>query len=127
MANEANYSEFPTLPANWSRAVWSTKTDQWNNHVLVNESDPFKWSGRQDPPAVGAKVHCYMNKLGSGTVLAYFVEYGWLGVLVQLDKNPAWRRKQLNGNNPPAHLFGIDLEPREPVPTMESAAKAILD
>jgi len=26
-----------------------------------------------------------------------------------------------------AHLFGIDLEPRAPVPTMESAARKVLD
>jgi hypothetical protein len=119
MSRKANYSEFQTLPSSWTRAVWS-------GDKIENESDPFKWSGRADPPVIGARVHAYMNKLGSGTVRAYFVEYGWLGVLVQLDKNPAWRRKQLQGN-PPAHLFGIDLEKREPAPTMESAARAVMD
>ena len=53
-----------------------------------------------------------MNKLGKGTVLGYFAEYGWLGVLVALDKNPKWRRDQLNGN-PPAHLYGLDLDKRK--------------
>jgi len=110
MTTKANYQEFKTLPA-WTRAVWSGE-DKNGDRKVVNEADPFKWSGRDDPPAIGDKVRAYMNDLGHGTVIGYFVEYGWFGVLVQLEKNPLWRRKQCGGKNPPAHLFGIDLEPR---------------
>lgn len=104
MSKKANYSEFKELPA-WTRPAWK-------NGKVANDGDPFKWSGVADPPAIGAKVKAYMNNLGKGTVVGYFVEYGWFGALVQLDKPPAWRTKQLDGKNPPAHLFGIDLEPR---------------
>ena len=105
MSREANYHEFNTVPA-WTRPQWN------GDGEVLNETDPYKWSGSNDPPAIGARIKCSMNKLGAGTVIGYFAEYGWLGVLVQLDKNPKWRREQLKGN-PPAHLFGIDLEPRK--------------
>jgi len=116
MSKEANYSEFFELPANWTRAIWATKDE--NGRQLQNDADPFKWSGRADPPKIGAKVTCYMNGIGAATVLKYFVEYGWLGVICEVKKNPAWRKKQGNGHNPPAHLFGLDLEKREPAPTL---------
>jgi hypothetical protein len=100
------YQELDALPA-WTRAQWEAK------EKLLNEADPFKWSGPDlDPPAIGAKVKTYVNDVGPGTVIKYFVQHGWLGVLVQLDAPPAWYTKQ-NKGNPPAHLFGIDLEPRK--------------
>lgn len=105
MMKKANYHVLPTLPA-WTRP-------QWEDGKVVNDADPYKWSGSKEPPAIGARVKCHMNKLGAGTVIGYFAEYGWFGVLVKLDKNPKWRREQCNGENPPAHLFGIDLEPRK--------------
>jgi hypothetical protein len=108
MLRKANYSEFTTLPT-WTRPVWKKVED--GDNELLNDADPFKWSGDKDPPAIGAKVHIYMNKLGKGTVVGYFVEYGWLGVLVKLSKPPVWWKKQ-NPDNPNAHLFGLDLEPR---------------
>lgn len=120
---EANYSEFNTVPA-WTRAVWSA-----DGKHLVNTDDPFKWGGDADPPAIGDRVHVYMNGLGAGTVLGYFVEYGWFGLLVKLDKSPEWRRKQLKANgkdaNAPAHIFGIDLKPlkRQAGATPDAAAK----
>lgn len=101
--SEANYRKFKVLPS-FTRAVWS-------DGKLANESDPMKWSGKNEPPAIGAKVKAFVNGLGTGTVLSYFVEYEWLGVLVQLDAPPEWYIKQ-NGANKPGHLFGIDLEPR---------------
>jgi len=112
---QPDYSEFTQLPDSWTRPQWSGHRAD-GDRALLNESDPFKWSGDAAPPTIGQRVHCYMNGLGDGTVLAYFVEYGWLGVLVQLDRNPAWRKSQNKGQNPPAHLFGLDLERRKPAP-----------
>ena len=111
---EANYHEFKELPANWSRAVWGEKSPVNSDRKLLNEADPYKWSGDGDPPKIGEKVHVYMNQLGEGKVISYFAEYGWLGVLVQCKKNPEWRKKQLNGKNPPGHIFGKELEPFSP-------------
>jgi hypothetical protein len=97
------YQEFDTIPEGWTRA-------RWDGDKLLNPDDPLRWSGVADPPPVGARVHANFNGLGAGTVLRYFVEDGWFGVIAALDKNPDWRAKQ-NQGNPPAHLFGIDLDP----------------
>jgi len=113
MSKSANYSEFNTLPVDWTRAVWN---GEGAGRKLANDAHPFKWSGENDPPAIGAKVTIYMNKFGTGTVTGYFVEYGWLGVLVKLDSPPKWYFEQNDGKIPlVAHFFGIDLEPRAPV------------
>jgi hypothetical protein len=111
--NEANYHKFDTLPENWTRPVWTEGDDDCK---VVNKSDPYKWSGDNAPPAIGAKVKVYMNSLGNGEVVGYFSEYGWLGVLVVLSKPPSWWRKQTRerGENPattPAHIYGKELEP----------------
>lgn len=110
MTREAKYHEFTTLPT-WTKPIWEGPAD---DHDLVNESDPYKWSGDGPPPAIGAHVKIYMNKLGTGTVTSYFAEYGWLGCKVKLDKPPVWWKKQ-NPSKPDAHLFGLDLFPRKPI------------
>ncbi len=107
MGKPANYREFTDLPA-WTQAVWRHDADG-GNYMVVNDADPFKWSGKEPPPAIGDRVHTRMNRLGWGTVLRYFVEYGWLGVLVALDAPPEWYTKQ-NKGNPAAHIFGVDLD-----------------
>jgi hypothetical protein len=117
MSKEANYSEFKDLPANWSRAVWGPKPEK-GDAKLINDADPFKWSGDKDPPAIGEKVKVYMNGFGPGTVTSYFVEYGWLGVLVKFDKPPKWWVKQTkdSGKDPKTtcgHCFGLDLQQRK--------------
>lgn len=104
----AKYHEFTELPA-WTRPVWK-------GDGVANDADPYKWSGtKNDPPAIGAKVTTY-NGYGTGTVLTYFAEYGWLGVKLALDNPPAWYVRQNNGN-PAAHFFGIDLEKRRSIVT----------
>ncbi len=67
------------------------------------------WGGQDAPPAIGSKVHVTMNGLGSGTVRGYFVEYDWLGILVELHNPPAWWTKQ-NPQRPLAHIFGIEFK-----------------
>jgi hypothetical protein len=108
MERKANYHEFDKVPT-WTKPVWNN-TD--GERLLVNDDDEYKWSGDKDPPAIGDHVHIYMNKFGTGTVVGYFAEYGWLGVLVKLDKPPAWWRKQ-NPGDPNGHFFGLDLYPRK--------------
>ena len=44
MEREANYHEFKELPT-WTRPVWQGDKDR----KLANESDPYKWSGDNDP------------------------------------------------------------------------------
>ncbi len=100
---ENSYSEFEVLPANWSRTVWS-------GGKLVNEADPFKWGGKSEPPPIGAKVKVMMNGIGAGVVVRYFVEHGYLGVLVRPKKAPAWYVKQ-NGRYALCHVFGTEMTP----------------
>ncbi len=64
------------------------------------------WSGKEIPN-VGDTVKVNFNKLGTGVVDCYFVEYGYLGVVVDLDEAPDWHREQ-NGNNL-ALIFGVEL------------------
>ena len=114
---EANYHEFGELP-DWTQAQWGEKSKVNSDRKLLNPFDPYKWSGDAPPPAIGAKVKVYMNDFGNGTVMGYFAEYGWLGVLVKISKPPKWWVKQTKnrGEDPKAtlgHFFGIDLQPRK--------------
>ncbi len=71
---------------------------------------PAVWSGKTEPPAIGAKVRINFNQLGSGVVESYFTEHGWLGVKVRLDKQPEWHRKQNGADRNFALVFGIELD-----------------
>ena len=88
-----NYHEFLDLSAGWQQAQWGERPVN-GDRQLLNEPDPYKWSGENPPPAIGAKVKVYMNGFGNGTVVGYFAEYGWLGVLVKIAKPPAWWVRQ---------------------------------
>jgi hypothetical protein len=90
----------PSLPA-WQKL-------EWNGDNIVNRDDPCKWGGDGAPPDVGSRVIVRVNKIGAGKVLGYFLEEGFLGVLVQPDNAPDWYRKQ-NGGNVPCHVFGAEL------------------
>lgn len=67
-----------------------------------------KWSGANLPlPAIGARVNVFDMRKGPGVVTGYFVEQGWAGLHVRLDKpivigGKTWEE---------VHVFGIDLEP----------------
>lgn len=73
----------------------------------------FKWSGSAPPPAVGERVNVTMNGIGPGVVRGYFVEYGWLGLLVQHESPPAWLIKQCGGKSKVGlgHIFGCEFKP----------------
>jgi len=45
-----------------------------------------------------------MNGIGRSKVLKYFVEHGFIGLLVQPIDPPAWYIKQ-NGANEPCHVY----------------------
>lgn len=80
-------------------------------HLLDMPQTPKgKWSGKQPPPAIGDRVVVNFNGFGPATVLDYFVEAGWLGVEVKLDKQPEWHRKQ-NGRQTCIKVFGLEIDP----------------
>jgi hypothetical protein len=67
------------------------------------------WNGTQPIPAIGARVHAYLNGFGAGEVRAYFHAGGWLGVVVAADVLPEWFAKQ-NPGITEGHFFGHELE-----------------
>jgi len=79
------------------------------------------WSGAGDVPAIGARVHIYMNGFGPAEVRAYFHCEGYLGVLCAPDQMPDWYRKQAPGITL-GHFYGKELEPRRIITTQAAAA-----
>lgn len=71
-----------------------------------------KWSGTMPIPSVGQRVKVNMNDFGEGVVVAYFVEHGYVGVEVDLDKQPEWHLKQ-NGPDRHVMVFGIEVKVME--------------
>lgn len=69
------------------------------------------WSGKGEPPALGAPVTITANAIGLGKVTGYAVHGGYLGVMVQADDatRPAWHKAQ-NPENTPMLVFGAELK-----------------
>ena len=76
----------------------------------------LKWSGELPIPAIGERVTTLVNNMGSGVVESYFIEHGYLGVLMVLDSPPEWHIKQCKGTRHEgiAGVFGSELKLREP-------------
>lgn len=71
----------------------------------------LKWSSLTMPvPAVGTVVHVRINRIGFARVERYFIEDGFLGLLVLPLAPPEWYVKQ-NGRSTPAHVFGTEIDP----------------
>jgi hypothetical protein len=103
----SKYQEFDVLPVGVSHEVFVEGRK-------VSES-PYKWSGKEAPPAIGAEVKVTMNGLGPGVVKGYFAEESWLGVLVELKSPPDWWLKQnaaalAKGEKRLAHIFGMEVK-----------------
>ena len=69
--------------------------------------DNPKWSSSLPMPEIGARVNVFDMRKGPGVVTGYFVEHGWAGLHVRLDKPIVIGGKSLAE----VHVFGIDLEP----------------
>ncbi|WP_400194275.1 hypothetical protein [Hymenobacter sp. B81] len=80
------------------------------------------WSGRGDVPAIGARVHIYLNGFGPAQVMAYFHAEGYLGVICQPDTMPV--RLQQHGVTL-GHFFGRELEPYSPGPAAPALAAEV--
>jgi hypothetical protein len=71
----------------------------------------IKWSGCYPIPQIGQSVRINFNTLGTGVVESYFVEHGYCGVTVRLDKEPEWKIKQHKGTKHAgiAMVFGLEI------------------
>lgn len=74
---------------------------------LPKAAAPF-WAGKERPPAIGTRVQVTFNGFGAGTVEAYFIEEGFLGVQVRVDAQPDWHIRQ--GGTNPIHVFGTEIK-----------------
>jgi hypothetical protein len=72
----------------------------------------LKWSNSWIP-AIGDAVFVKENQLGAGKVVGYFVEGGFLGCEVALDKRPEWHVEANGDRHPHPLVFGVTLEKRE--------------
>ena len=73
------------------------------------EFEKLEWVSKQPIPAVGSEVNVKINSIGRSKVLKYFVEYGFIGMLVQPFNPPAWYIKQ-NGADEPCHVYPAECE-----------------
>lgn len=71
----------------------------------------LKWSGVFPIPQIGDSVSINFNELGTGKVESYFVEHGFVGIKVALDKEPEWKKKQHAGTKHAgiAMVFGREI------------------
>tara|TARA_R110000824_G_scaffold369091_1_gene558513 strand:+ start:579 stop:926 length:348 start_codon:yes stop_codon:yes gene_type:complete len=68
------------------------------------EFEKLQWITNKPIPAVGSEVNVKINSIGRAKVLKYFVEHGFIGLLVQPLNPPTWYIKQ-NGADDPCHVF----------------------
>jgi len=104
--------ELLALPE-WRRAVEADFADGHDEDA----PGPALWSGKADPPAIGARVEVFMNGFGPAVVRGYFVEHRWLGLYVTCDNPPAWWVEQTKREKPARVapwigplVFGLDLD-----------------
>lgn len=113
MAIETTYHN--PLPV-WQRAIW-------DGDKVLNGGPAPRWSSDIDPPPIGTRIMVNFNQFGTGTVVGYFTESGWLGVVVDIDKQPAWHLKQ-NGPDTRILCFGPEID-LVPITTLDEAFKEI--
>tara|TARA_B100000214_G_C23541082_1_gene434063 strand:+ start:38 stop:367 length:330 start_codon:yes stop_codon:yes gene_type:complete len=68
------------------------------------EFEQLAWVSKMPIPKVGDEVNVTINGIGRSIVLKYFVEHGFIGLLVQPQNPPTWYVKQ-NGADEPCHVF----------------------
>ena len=73
------------------------------------EFGQLQWVANKPLPAVGHYVTVKMNSIGVSKVLKYFVEHGFIGLVVQPISPPDWYIKQ-NGVDEPCHVFPAEVE-----------------
>lgn len=94
------------------RLLTTSTLPHWKRRESCGETPGLTplWTGPADPPAIGDEVNVRLNQLGPGTVTAYAVHEGYLGVMVRLDdaSRPDWHRQQ-NPANLPSLAFGAEI------------------
>ena len=85
----------------------------WDNYNMIKVEQPVKsytefeklnWVTTKAIPKIGEEVGVKINGIGRSIVKKYFVEHGFIGLLVQPLSPPDWYVKQ-NGADEPCHVF----------------------
>ena len=58
------------------------------------EFEQLQWVTTKPIPAVGSEVEVKINGIGRSKVLKYFVEHGFIGLVVQPTNPPDWYKNQ---------------------------------
>ena len=66
------------------------------------------WISKFPMPMVGAEVNVKINGIGRSVVKKFFVEHGFIGMVVQPYDPPAWYIKQ-NGADSVCHVFPAEV------------------
>jgi hypothetical protein len=76
---------------------------------LENIPRPIIWSSDTvDVPLVGDTIDLNCNGFKTAIVNGYFTDYGFLGVVCELNESPEWFTKQKK-NPDTVHFFGCDI------------------
>lgn len=67
-----------------------------------------RWYNAAPVPAIGTVVEVTMNRIGMATVTGYFVEEGFLGLIITIHNPPEWHRKA-NRDLKNGHVFGTEI------------------
>ena len=73
------------------------------------EFEKLAWVSTKAIPAIGTKLNVKINGIGESIVKKFFVEYGFIGMVVQPIDPPAWYIKQ-NGADEPCHVYPAETE-----------------
>jgi hypothetical protein len=107
---------------------WQASLPAWGRHDAADGEKPAEiaaWSGAEgfDPPAIGDRVIARDKAWGEGTVTGYFLEEGWLGLIVRYDAPPERWLKKNGDQSCPVHQFGAEVRPVRP-PVVDNSAEA---
>jgi hypothetical protein len=58
------------------------------------DGDSLKWSAKFPLPNMGDEIRITMNGIGPATVVGFFEEGGYVGVMTKATNPPAWLKKQ---------------------------------
>lgn len=100
----ASYKRLSTIPAHVTFLAPA-------NTPTAELPTDYKWSNLTFAvPAIGEIVNVRINRLRASRVVGYFVEHGFLGLLVKPLAPPEWFVKQ-NGRFSECHVFGTEVDP----------------
>lgn len=68
------------------------------------EFEKLAWVSTKAIPAIGTKLNVKINGIGESIVKKYFVEHGFIGMLVKPLNPPAWYISQ-NGADAECHVY----------------------